>query len=107
MCASGCPYVTPASSTKRVRRISFRFHARDLNLVIAPQAKGTSLPFRVTLDGKPLGDNQGDNADANGNGTLGDQRTYQLIRQRGPISERTARIEFLGAGAEAYCFTFG
>ena len=87
--------------------ISFRFHARDLNLVMAPQAKGTSLPFRVTLDGQPLGDDHGDDADAQGNGTLSDQRTYQLIRQRGPIRERTATIEFLEAEAEAYCFTFG
>ena len=88
-------------------KISFRFHARDLNLVMAPQARSTSLPFRVTLDGRPLGDDHGDDADALSNGTLSDQRTYQLIRQSGPIESRTAQIEFLGAGAEVYCFTFG
>ena len=68
---------------------------------------GTSLPFRVTLDDQPLGANHGDDADEQGNGMLSDQRTYHLIRQRGPVGERTATIEFLEAGAEAYCFTFG
>ena len=88
-------------------RITFRFHARDLNLVMAPSAKGSSLPFRVTLDGRALGDAHGADADARGNGTLNDQRTYQLIRQPGPIVDRTAEIEFLKPGAEAYCLTFG
>jgi len=88
-------------------RISFRFHARDLNLVMAPATKGAALPFRVTLEGAPLGDAHGDDTDADGTGTLSDQRTYQLIRQPGAIVDRTAEIEFLAAVAEAYCFTFG
>ena len=88
-------------------KIAFRFHARDLNLVMAPSARGAALPFRVTLDGDQLGDSHGDDAAADGTGTLNDQRTYQLIRQSGPITDRTAEIEFLAAGAEAYCFTFG
>ena len=40
-------------------------------------------------------------------GSLAEQRLYQLIRQPDPIRERLVEIEFLGAGAEAYCFTFG
>jgi thiol-disulfide isomerase/thioredoxin len=88
-------------------KIRFRFHARDLNLVMGPASRGTSLPFRVLLDGQPLGDNHGADVDGDGSGTLNDQRTYQLIRQSGPIIEREAEVEFLGSGAEAYCFTFG
>jgi len=88
-------------------KIRFRFHARDLNLVMAPEQRGAALPFRVTLDGQPLAGNHGDDADADGNGTLSDQRTYQLIRQPEPIASREAEIEFLEAGAGAYCFTFG
>ncbi len=88
-------------------KISFRFHARDLNLVMAPAQRGASLPFRVTLDGQPPGDNHGADASADGAGTLRDQRTYQLIRQGGTVVDRVATIEFLDGGAEAYCFTFG
>jgi hypothetical protein len=88
-------------------KIAFRFHARDLNLVMAPSARGAALPFRVTLDGDQLRDSHGADAAADGSGTLSDQRTYQLIRQSGPITDRTAEIEFLAGGAEAYCFTFG
>ena len=86
--------------------ITFRFHARDLNLVMAPATRGSALPFRVTLDGQPPGAAHGADVDEQGNGLLGDQRTYQLIRQPGPILDRSVQIE-LGAGAEAYCFTFG
>ncbi|MFL5718376.1 MAG: thioredoxin [Chloroflexota bacterium] len=88
-------------------RIAFRFHARDLNLVMGPASRTAAVPFRVSLDGAAAGDAHGVDVDAAGNGVLGDQRTYQLIRQKGPIVERTFEIEFLAAGAEAYCFTFG
>jgi hypothetical protein len=74
---------------------------------VAPATKGPALPFRVTLDGAPPGDAHGYDADADGTGALRDQRTYQLIRQRGVVTDRIAEIEFLAAGAEAYCFTFG
>ena len=88
-------------------RIAFRFHARDVNLVMGPTPKDGSIPFRVSLDGRlPTGANGAD-ADANGEGLLNEQRTYQLIRQPGPVQERTFEIEFGAAGAEAYCFTFG
>jgi len=88
-------------------RIAFRFQARDVNLVMGPAARGTSVPFRVTLDGAAPGDAHGFDVDDQGNGTLADQRLYQLIRQTGSIGERLVEIEFLDAGAEAYCFTFG
>jgi thiol-disulfide isomerase/thioredoxin len=88
-------------------RIAFRFHARDVNLVMGPLTRGSSIPFQVFLDGQPAAGSTGDDVDAQGNGTLDAQRTYQLIRQPGSIQERTFEIEFGAAGVEAYCFTFG
>ena len=88
-------------------QIARRFHARDLNLVMGPAAPGTSPRFRVGLDGQPPGQAHGTDTDADGNGTLTQQRTYQLIRQPGPITERTFEITFPDPGAQAYCFTFG
>ena len=88
-------------------RLAFRFRARDVNLVMGPPAKGTPVPFRVSVDGEPPGDAHGLDVDAQGNGTLTGQRLYQLIREPGPITDRTVEIDFLAPGAEAYCFTFG
>ena len=88
-------------------RIAFRFQARDVNLVMGPATPGTSVRFRVLLDGQAPGAAHGSDVDDAGNGTLADQRLYQLIRQLGSIDERLVEIEFLDAGAEAYCFTFG
>ena len=97
-----------AESTAPGGRISFRFHARDLNLVMGPASRGgASIPFRVFLDGQPAGDAHGADVDAGGSGIVSDQNTYQLICQPGPIVDRLFEIEFLDAGAEAYCFTFG
>ena len=69
--------------------------------------RGASVPFRVLLDGVPPGAAAGVDASPDGSGILRDQRTYQLIRQSGPIADRLFEIEFLDAGAEVYCFTFG
>jgi thiol-disulfide isomerase/thioredoxin len=88
-------------------RIVFQFQARDVNLVMGPLERGSSLRFRVTLDGKEPGAAHGFDVDDGGNGILAEQRLYQLIRQPGSIGERRVEIEFLDAGAEAYCFTFG
>ncbi len=88
-------------------RIAFRFQARDVNLVMGPATRGTSVPFRVSLDGAAPDGAHGFDVDAGGNGTLDDQRLYQLIREPGTVRERVVEIEFLDAGAEAYCFTFG
>jgi thiol-disulfide isomerase/thioredoxin len=88
-------------------RIAFRFHARDLNLVMGPASRTASVAFRVVLDGQPPDPAHGVDVGADGSGIVQDQRTYQLIRQPGSITDRLFEIEFLDAGAEVYCFTFG
>jgi thiol-disulfide isomerase/thioredoxin len=88
-------------------RIVFRFHARDVNLVMGPRERGTSVPFRVLVDGVTPGDAHGLDVDEQGQGTLTQQRLYQLIRERGSITDRTFEIIFLAPDVEAYCFTFG
>jgi thiol-disulfide isomerase/thioredoxin len=88
-------------------QISCRFHARDLNLVMGPAAPASPVRFRALLDGQPPGDSHGADVDDAGDGTLAQQRVYQLIRQPGPIVDRTFQITFPEPGAQAYCFTFG
>ena len=88
-------------------RIAFRFHARDVNLVMGPGQKGDTVRFRVFIDGKAGSAVHGSDVDAQGQGTTSEQRTYQLIRQPGELEDRTFEIEFLDPGVEAYCFTFG
>ena len=88
-------------------RIGFQCHARDVNLVMGPAKKLTTVPFRVFLDGEIAGPSHGADVDSNGNGTVVEQRTYQLIRQTQPIVDRRFEIEFLDPGVEAFCFTFG
>jgi thiol-disulfide isomerase/thioredoxin len=86
-------------------RIAYRFHARDLNLVMGPvQGK---VRFRVLIDGRPPGAAHGDDLDEQGYGTASEQRLYQLIRQSPPIVDRQFEIEFLDPGVEAFAFTFG
>jgi len=86
--------------------ISYRFHARDANLVLSPGAH-EPIPFRVLVDGAPPGPSHGVDVDEEGNGLLGDGRMYQLVRERDAVRERTLEITFLEPGAEAYSFTFG
>ncbi|MGX5802456.1 redoxin domain-containing protein [Bradyrhizobium sp. Arg314] len=88
-------------------KIAFRFHARDLHLILAPQSQDHPIRFRVTVDGAPPGPDHGFDVDTQGWGTLKDARMYQLVRQAGPVVDRTFEIEFLDAGARAYDFTFG
>jgi len=88
-------------------RIAFRFHARDVNLVMGPPSRDTSVPFRVLVDGEPPGAAHGLDVDEGGRGTLSEQRLYQLVRERGSITDRTFEITYLAPGVEAYCFTFG
>jgi hypothetical protein len=85
--------------------LAYRFHARDLNCVVAPGRSPARI--RVRLDGQPPDTAHGSDTDEQGNAALTEQRTYQLIRQQHPITERTCTIEFLDSGAEVYCFTFG
>src|SRR5436190_319045 len=87
-------------------RIAFRFHARDLHLVLG-SATGRPVRFRVTIDGHPPGIDSGMDVGASGEGVVTVQRLYQLVRQRGAIADRTFEIEFLDPGAEAFAFTFG
>lgn len=85
--------------------IAFRFHARDLHLVLG--AGNRPVRFRITLDGKPPGAAHGADTDAAGNGTVTRERLYQLVRQGGAVTDHTFAIEFLDPGLEAYSFTFG
>jgi thiol-disulfide isomerase/thioredoxin len=88
-------------------KILFRFHARDLHLVLGPRADGEPVRFRVTIDGQSPGANHGVDTDAEGNGVVKDLRLYQLVRQKGPITDHTFVIEFLDPGVQAFSFTFG
>jgi thiol-disulfide isomerase/thioredoxin len=88
-------------------RIAYRFHARDLHLVMGPAARGTSVRMRVRIDGQPPGASHGADVDDQGNGIVREQRLHQLVRQSKPISDRTFEIEFLDPGVEAFAFTFG
>lgn len=87
--------------------IVYRFHARDLHLVLGPAADGRAVRFTVTIDGKAPGDSHGADTDAHGNGAVTQTRLYQLVRQAGTVGEHTFEIRFLDAGAHAYAFTFG
>jgi len=88
-------------------RIAYRFHARDLHLVMGPAARAASVRFRVFINGQPPLAAHGVDVDAQGNGTVIEQRLYQLIRQSEPIADQRFEIEFLDPGAEAFSFTFG
>ena len=87
--------------------LAYRFHARDLNVVMGPAASGAPVKFRVMIDGHPPGLAHGGDTDEQGNGTVTEQRLYQLIRQPKPIGDRVFQIEFLAPGAEVFSFTFG
>jgi thiol-disulfide isomerase/thioredoxin len=87
--------------------IAFRFHARDVNLVLGPPERGASVPFEVRIDGEAPGEAHGLDVDAQGRGTVEQQRLYQLVREPGRIADRTFEIEFGAPGVEAYVFTFG
>ena len=88
-------------------QIARRFHARDLNLVMGPSDSGRPVRFRVVIDGRPPSQAHGTDVDADGNGTITQQRLHQLIRQPRPITDRVFEITFLDPGAHVYSFTFG
>ncbi len=88
-------------------RIVYRFHARDLHLVMGPSPQVPAVRFRVSIDGQPPGPAHGIDVDEGGLGTVVEQRLYQLVRQPKPILDRRFEIEFLDAGVEAFAFTFG
>ena len=96
-----------AALTEAPGRIAYRFHARDLNLVLAAPSRGGPVRFRIKIDGAPPGADHGVDADADGWGSVQQNRMYQLVRQTKPVVDRTFEIEFLDAGVRAYVFTFG
>jgi thiol-disulfide isomerase/thioredoxin len=88
-------------------KIVYRFHSRDVHLVMGPGTRGAAVRFRVSIDGQPPGASHGVDVDAAGQGALDEPRMYQLIRQWTPVADRLLEIEFLDAGAELFVFTFG
>ena len=97
----------PAILNSAAGRIVCRFHARDVHLVMGPGRRDARVRFRVALDGQPPGSARGSDVDEAGGGTVVDPRLHQLVRQSGPIVDRTVAIEFLDPGVEAFAFTFG
>ncbi len=87
--------------------ITYRFHARDLHLVLGPSEGGKPVRFHILIDGRVPGADHGADVDAAGNGTVTEQRLYQLVRQKGAVADRTFEIQFLDPGVEAFAFTFG
>jgi Thioredoxin like C-terminal domain len=88
-------------------RIAYRFHARDVHLVMGPPRSGNSVRFRVSIDGQPPGTAHGGDVDEGGNGVVVEPRLYQLVRQPKPIVDRQFDIEFFDPGVETFAFTFG
>ena len=88
-------------------RVVFRFHARDLHLVLGPGKDGKSVRFRVRIDGTAPGEDHGGDTDEQGTGIVKEHRLYQLIRQKAKVEDRTFEIEFLDPGVQAFAFTFG
>jgi hypothetical protein len=88
-------------------RIVFRFHSRDLNLVLGPAKNGAPVRFRVKLNGAAPRDDHGSDSRSDGTGEVRQPRMYQLIRQKGSINDATFEIEFLDPGVEVFSFTFG
>ncbi|SDR36419.1 Cytochrome c biogenesis protein CcdA [Paraburkholderia fungorum] len=96
-----------ANLTAASGRIVYRFHARDLHLVLGPGDNGKPVRFRVSVDGNAPGAAHGTDVAADGSGVVTEQRLYQLVRQTGDVADHTFSIEFLDPGVQAYAFTFG
>ncbi|MHC8292042.1 cytochrome c biogenesis protein DipZ [Pseudomonas sp. LB3P58] len=96
-----------ATSSAPASRIVYRFHARDLHLVLGPGTDGKPVRFKVLIDGKAPGDAHGTDVAPDGSGSVTEQRLYQLVRQTDGVTDRTFSIEFLDPGVSAYAFTFG
>jgi thiol-disulfide isomerase/thioredoxin len=88
-------------------KVVFRFHARDLHMVVGPAKNGSPVRFKVTIDGAAPADNHGVDSGLDGSGEIREPRMYQLIRQKGRVQDRTFEIEFLDPGVEVFSFTFG
>lgn len=88
-------------------KIVFRFHSRDLHMVLGPGRNGTPVRFKVKLNGAALGDDHGSDSSVDGAGEVREPRMYQLVRQKGSIKDAVFEIEFLDPGVEVFSFTFG
>ena len=88
-------------------KIVFRFHSRDLHIVLGPQTNGTPVRFNVKLNGAAPGADHGSDSTADGAGEVREPRMYQLIRQKGSIKDALFELEFLDPGVQAFSFTFG
>ena len=88
-------------------KVVFRFHSRDLHMVLGPAKNGTPVRFKVKLNGTAPGDDHGSDSGADGTGEVREPRMYQLVRQKGPIKDVTFEIDFLDPGVEVFSFTFG
>ena len=95
------------SATQAGGAIRYRFSARDLHLVLGPDASGRPVRFEVTVDGQPPGEMHGADIGADGRGRVTHTRLFQLVRQRGEVKPRTFEVRFLDPGVTAYAFTFG
>ena len=87
--------------------IVYRFHARDLHLVLGPSVAASKIRFRIMIDGKAPGDAHGMDTDTEGNGVVTTQRLYQLVRSPREVTDHSFEIRFLDPGVQAYAFTFG
>ncbi|MBV9888733.1 MAG: redoxin domain-containing protein, partial [Acidobacteria bacterium] len=96
-----------ATLTTAPGKVIFRFHARDLHLVLGPGKNGKPIRFHVKIDGTAPGSDHGVDTDESGAGEVKEYRLYQLIRQKGAVEDRTFEIEFLDPGVQAFAFTFG
>lgn len=105
--ATGLSMPRAPSRTSRTAASNSRSMRATSTLVMGPRDRGSSVPFRVTIDGEPLGGSGGSDVDPEGSGVLTQQRMHQLVRQQGPIVDRRFAIEFLDGGAEGFAFTFG
>jgi hypothetical protein len=92
---------------ERNGKVVYRFHARDVNLIMGPPPGSQPVRFTIKVDGKPPGAAHGTDVDDQGNGTAARQRTYQLVREQKSITDREFEIQFADPGVEAFCFTFG
>jgi thiol-disulfide isomerase/thioredoxin len=88
-------------------KIVFRFHSRDLHLVLGPSKNGTPVRFKVKLNGAAPGADHGSDSAPDGTGEVRQSRMYQLVRQKGPAKDVTFEIEFLDPGVKVFSFTFG
>jgi cytochrome c biogenesis protein CcdA/thiol-disulfide isomerase/thioredoxin len=96
-----------ATVNETAAKVAYRFHARDVHLVMGTSDDAHPVRFLVTIDGAPPGADHGFDVDADGWGSVSDERLYQLVRQTGPVGEHTFEIQFFGEGVRAYAFTFG